>query len=61
MAKSPAWARKEGKSPSGGLNDKGRASLRAAGHDIVTRIETRGGTRYASYRLAGPVQREMFG
>lgn len=34
MAKSPAWTRKEGKSPSGGLNEKGRASLRAAGHDI---------------------------
>jgi hypothetical protein len=26
MAKSPAWTRKEGKSASGGLNDKGRKS-----------------------------------
>ena len=26
MARSPAWQRKEGKSPSGGLNEKGRAS-----------------------------------
>jgi hypothetical protein len=26
MAKSPAWQRKEGKDPSGGLNAKGRAS-----------------------------------
>ena len=26
MAKSPAWQRSEGKSPSGGLNAKGRAS-----------------------------------
>ena len=34
MAKSPAWTRKEGKNPAGGLNAKGRASLRAAGHDI---------------------------
>lgn len=34
MAKSPAWTRKEGQSPKGGLNDKGRASLRAQGHDI---------------------------
>ena len=34
MAKSPAWQRKEGKSPSGGLNEKGRASLRAQGQDI---------------------------
>ena len=31
---SKAWTRKEGKSPSGGLNEKGRASLRAEGHDI---------------------------
>lgn len=29
-----AWTRKEGKSPSGGLNEKGRASLRAEGRDI---------------------------
>ena len=29
MAKSPAWTRKEGKSPSGGLNKKGIASYRA--------------------------------
>jgi hypothetical protein len=30
----PAWMRVEGKSKSGGLNAKGRASLRAQGHDI---------------------------
>ncbi len=29
-----AWTRKEGKSPSGGLNEKGRQSLRAEGHNI---------------------------
>ncbi len=29
-----AWTRKEGKNPEGGLNAKGRASLRAQGHDI---------------------------
>ena len=34
MPKSPAWQRSEGKNPEGGLNAKGRASLRAAGHDI---------------------------
>jgi hypothetical protein len=28
MAKSPAWQRKEGKNPSGGLNKKGIASYR---------------------------------
>ena len=30
MAKSPAWQRKEGKAPSGGLNEKGRASYNKA-------------------------------
>jgi hypothetical protein len=29
-----AWTRKEGKNPKGGLNAKGRASLRAQGKDI---------------------------
>ena len=28
MAKTPVWQRKEGKSPTGGLNKKGRASYR---------------------------------
>ena len=28
MAKSPAWQRKAGKNPSGGLNAKGRASYK---------------------------------
>jgi len=31
---SPAWQRKEGKNPEGGLNDKGRASARAQGHNL---------------------------
>jgi hypothetical protein len=31
---SDTWQRKEGQSKSGGLNDRGRASLRAEGHDI---------------------------
>jgi hypothetical protein len=31
---SDTWQRKEGQSRSGGLNDKGRASLRAEGYDI---------------------------
>ncbi len=30
MAKSPAWQRKEGKDPKGGLNAKGRASYNKA-------------------------------
>ncbi len=34
MAKSPAWTRKEGQNPSGGLNAKGRASAKREGHDL---------------------------
>jgi hypothetical protein len=30
MAKTPAWQRKEGKNPEGGLNAKGRASYNKA-------------------------------
>ena len=32
--KTAAWSRKEGQDPEGGLNEKGRASLRAQGQDI---------------------------
>ena len=54
MASSPAWTRKEGKSPTGGLNDKGRASLKAAGHDIK-RPQPEGGPRKDSFcaRMSG--------
>jgi len=34
MAKSPAWTRKEGKDPKGGLNAKGRASAKKQGMDL---------------------------
>ncbi len=34
MPKTPAWQRKAGQNPEGGLNAKGRASLRAEGRDI---------------------------
>ena len=34
MAKTAAWQRKEGKSPTGGLNAKGRASAKAQGMDL---------------------------
>ena len=39
----PAWARKEGKSPSGGLNKKGVASYRAAnpGSKLKTAVTTK--------------------
>lgn len=34
MAKSPAWTRKEGQDPKGGLNAKGRASAKAEGMNL---------------------------
>ena len=36
-----AWTRKEGQNPTGGLNAKGRASLRAQGHDIKPPVTTK--------------------
>jgi Domain of unknown function (DUF6321) len=52
--KTPAWQRSEGKSPSGGLNAKGRASLKAAGHDIKP-PQPGGGPRKRSFcaRMSG--------
>ena len=43
-----AWTRKEGKNPNGGLNAKGRASLKAEGHDIK-RPQPEGGSRRDSF------------
>ena len=34
MPKSPAWTRKEGQNPEGGLNAKGRASAKKEGHNL---------------------------
>jgi hypothetical protein len=34
VAKTPAWQRKEGKSPKGGLNAKGRASAKREGMNL---------------------------
>lgn len=55
MAKSPAWQRAEGKDPEGGLNEKGRASLRAEGKDIkppVKRSEAAASPTKAKRRIA---------
>jgi hypothetical protein len=43
MAKSPAWQRKEGKNPEGGLNAKGVASYRRAnpGSKLKTAVTTK--------------------
>ena len=34
MAKSPAWQRSAGKNPEGGLNEAGRRSAKAEGHNL---------------------------
>ena len=50
MAKSPAWQRKEGKNPSGGLNAKGRASYnRATGGNLKAPSKVVGNKRRASF------------
>jgi hypothetical protein len=55
MARTPVWQRKAGQDPAGGLNAKGRASLRAEGRDIkapVTRAEARKSPAKAKRRIA---------
>ena len=61
MVMTAAWTRKEGKNPEGGLNEKGRASLRAQGHDIK-RPQPEGGSRKDSFcaRMTG-MKRKMTG
>jgi len=57
--KTPAWQRKEGKSPSGGLNAKGRASAKAEGMNLKAPVRTGDNPRRASFlarmgNMAGP-------
>jgi hypothetical protein len=51
----PAWTRKEGKNPKGGLNAAGRASLKVAGQDIKPPVKSGDNPRRASFlaRMAG--------
>ncbi len=55
MAKSPAWQRAEGKNPKGGLNAKGRASLKAQGQNIKAPVKAGDNPRRASFlaRMGG--------
>ena len=48
MAKSPAWTRKEGKNPKGGLNAKGRASAKKQGMNLKP-PQPEGGKRRDSF------------
>jgi hypothetical protein len=58
-AKNGAWTRKEGQSPTGGLNAKGRASLKAEGHNIKP-PQPNGGPRKKSYCARSAGQMKMF-
>lgn len=56
MPKTPAWTRKEGKSPSGGLNAKGRASYNKANPGSNLKApQPEGGSRKKSFcaRMSG--------
>ena len=49
MAKSPAWQRKEGQNPSGGLNAKGRASYNRETGGNLKPPQPEGGSRRDSF------------
>ena len=53
--KTPAWQRKEGQNPKGGLNAAGRASLRSTGQDIKAPVKSGNNPRRASFlaRMGG--------
>jgi hypothetical protein len=57
-----AWTRKEGKSPSGGLNEKGRESARAEGHHLKAPTKDSDNPRHSNFcsRMTG-VKRKMTG
>ena len=61
--KTPAWQRKEGKSPSGGLNAKGRASAKAEGMNLKAPVKSGDNPRRASFlarmgNMAGPEMKD---
>lgn len=49
MAKTPAWQRKEGKNPAGGLNAKGRASAKAQGMNLKAPVKSGDNPRRSSF------------
>ena len=55
MPKTPAWQRKEGQNPKGGLNEKGRASAKAEGHNLKAPVKSGDNLRRASFlaRMGG--------
>lgn len=49
MAETPAWQRKEGKNPKGGLNEAGRRSARAQGMNLKRPVKSGDNPRRASF------------
>jgi hypothetical protein len=61
--KTPAWQRKEGKSPTGGLNAKGRASAKAEGMNLKAPVKSGDNPRRASFlarmgNMPGPERKD---
>jgi len=55
VVRSPAWTRKAGKNPEGGLNEKGRASAKAQGMNLKRPVKSGDNPRRASFlaRMGG--------
>ena len=55
MARTPAWQRKAGKNPKGGLNERGRRSARAQGMNLKRPVKSGDNPRRASFlaRMGG--------
>ena len=53
--RTPAWQRKEGQNPEGGLNARGRASARAQGSNLKPPVKSGDNPRRASFlaRMGG--------
>jgi hypothetical protein len=67
MAKTPAWQRKEGQNPKGGLNAKGRASAKAQGSNLKPPVKAaeakkspKAAARRKSYCARSAGQAKMF-
>ena len=63
MAKSPAWQRKEGKNPEGGLNEAGRRSAKAEGMNLKAPVKSGDNPRRASFlarmgNMPGPERKD---
>jgi hypothetical protein len=61
--KTPAWQRKEGQNPKGGLNAAGRASLKADGQNIKPPVKSGDNPRRASFlarmgNMPGPERKD---